>query len=498
MIRYQALFRLLLMLSALALPQVVQAQGADPKTPSDSVKAEAAQRFDRGLQLFDEGDNAAALAEFKRTYEIAANPLVRYNIGLVYAAMGRPVDAVDALESLPLDSLSAEQRERATKTLSEQRARTGRIMVTSKPENARIEVDGVEVAKTPLSAPMRVAAGARVIGVTASGFAPARREILLAGESETAVHFDLIPLTSKRLANLTIHSRTFDAQVLVNGKPAGKTPLESSLPLPPGRHVVELRRPGYVAVRRETELAEGGSGELSFDLAIDPAALAEDGALLVLDPDQPNPLLYVDGRRVGVYSAPMRLPRGRHRLRLEAPGYLPYEREVTLDPQEREAIRVSFEPTPQTRDDKLTSARFHRTGGIIGMIAGSVIAAGGATFLIINAGAKSDAEDEYAAAQRDLDREQGPCDIPGGALPAECNAYVAEHKQKLDDTEARDVIGYVGIGVGAAVLATGVVLLVTGEDTSRYERPRSARRPAPRLLVSAGPGIIGAGLELRL
>src|SRR5450432_439763 len=82
---------------------------ADEPQPN---KAEAAARFDRGLQLFNEGDNAGALAEFKQTYAIMPNPVVLYNIGLVYAAMGRPVEAVDALTPVvSAASLSADQRE---------------------------------------------------------------------------------------------------------------------------------------------------------------------------------------------------------------------------------------------------------------------------------------------------------------------------------------------------------------------------------------------------
>src|SRR5580765_5464988 len=86
------------LLGVLALFTALPARAAD--APADPKKAEAAQRFDRGLQLFDDGDTAGALAEFKRTYELVPNPVVLFNIGLVYAAMGRPVSAVDALEKV--------------------------------------------------------------------------------------------------------------------------------------------------------------------------------------------------------------------------------------------------------------------------------------------------------------------------------------------------------------------------------------------------------------
>src|SRR5262245_50325989 len=83
-------------LALLLLPSLARAEG-------DAAKAEARQRFDRGLGLFNDGDNAGALAEFKRAYELIPNKLVLFNIGAVYAAMSRPVEAVDALEKLVAD-----------------------------------------------------------------------------------------------------------------------------------------------------------------------------------------------------------------------------------------------------------------------------------------------------------------------------------------------------------------------------------------------------------
>src|SRR5260370_7879175 len=74
-------------------PRPAGAQG----TPALAPKDEARDRFDRGLKLFNEGDNAAALAEFKRAYDLIPNPLVLFNIRLVYAAMNRPPEATHPL-----------------------------------------------------------------------------------------------------------------------------------------------------------------------------------------------------------------------------------------------------------------------------------------------------------------------------------------------------------------------------------------------------------------
>src|SRR5262245_13784997 len=75
------------------LPLSAAGQAGNPR-------GEAAERFDRGLTLFNEGDNTGALSEFKRAYELVPNQAVLLNIGLTYAAMRRPVEAVDALDEV--------------------------------------------------------------------------------------------------------------------------------------------------------------------------------------------------------------------------------------------------------------------------------------------------------------------------------------------------------------------------------------------------------------
>src|SRR5207302_42921 len=86
--------------SPAAAPPAAPAPAAGP---SPAVKAEARERFDTGLHLFEKGENAGALAEFKRAYQLIPNPVVLYNMGLVYAAMNRPVDALDALTQFLAD-----------------------------------------------------------------------------------------------------------------------------------------------------------------------------------------------------------------------------------------------------------------------------------------------------------------------------------------------------------------------------------------------------------
>ena len=468
--------------------------------PEDPAKAEAAQRFERGLSLFNAGDNAGALAEFKRIYEILPNPVVLYNIGLVYAAMARPVDAVDALEpAIQSNALSSKDLERAQSTLADQKARVARLSVTTTPEGARIEIDGVQVAKTPLSAPIRVAEGNHIVGALAEGFSPARKELVVAGNVDATLHLDLVPSQSKQLANLSLRTATLGALVKVDGQEAGTTPLSTSITLAPGHHVVELARPGYVAGRREIELGAGATGELALDLAVDATALGREGATLVIDATESPLELTVDGERKGPYSGPLRLPRGPHHVAVASPGFVPAERDTNLDPASPNVVRFVLEPTPETRESHRSAAMLHRTWGWVGIIGGAVVTGAGVTLTVLGNSQKKDGEDAIAEVNRKWDANEPPCDHQNGFLAEpdqtqyQCDLARSNAQNDVDHGKSTANVGYVGIGVGAAVAVTGVVLLLTGDDPNKYDEKRAVA-PKPRWALLPGPGQFGAAL----
>jgi hypothetical protein len=498
-----------------APPKAVPAKAAAPepsaKKPDDAKKQEAAQRFDRGIELFDQGDNAGALAEFKRTYELFPNPVVLFNIGLVYAAMLRPVEAVDALEpALAGGGLSAKQVEHAKQTLADQKARIGRLTVTTTPEGAHVEVDNVEVAITPLTAPIRISEGSHIIGAVAEGFAPSRKELVVAGNADANLHLDLVPTQGKQLANLTVHG-TAGAEVRVDDEVLGKTPLETSITLVAGHHVVELRRPGYSTARREVDVGEGATGELEVGLAVDPSALGTEGATLALDASEPGADVTIDGEHKGVYRDPIRVPRGPHHLAVQAGGFLPVERDVDLDSGQTNVVHVQFEPTPEKRAAVLSNARFHKTWGWIGVISGAVIAGGGAALLAVGTSQENDTSKTIDALNLKEVRSTPPCDH-SNAFRAEdnqpegqdgsylCDKGFSDAQNKYDSGKALVTTGYVGIGVGGALAVTGVVLLLTGEDSDKYERPESRslgrKSRGPTFALVPGPGQLGQGLRV--
>jgi hypothetical protein len=471
-------FRRAVVLASLAL------LGAAPARAETSARAEAAERFDRGMALLEEGDNAGALAELTRVYEIAPHPQVLYNLGLVYAALGRPVEAVRTFDRLLANpgALPEARLARARDTRQRQALRVGWLEVTTSAP-ASIEVDGVIVGPTPLAEPIALAAGNHVVAALGPSYLPVGKEVLIAGQAHVALELELQP-SERPLAHLTIRAAVPGADVLVDGQAVGRTPLPGSVAVAPGRRAVELRRAGYRPARQELTLDDGATAETTFDLAEDEGARAKLG-WLVLAVSEADPDVVVDGRPRGAYGEPIALQPGPHDVRVARAGFLAAERTVFVPEGARTTTHVTLVPTPETRVAYKQRARLMRGLGWGGVVGGVVIAGAATAVVALNRGALDRATADY-------DSVAAACEAGGLDNRRECdrNQAVAD---ELNHRENLQTFGIIGAVVGVAAAGTGVALLLLGDDPSRYDRV-ARDRDQPALGGWFAPG--GGGLRL--
>jgi tetratricopeptide (TPR) repeat protein len=484
-------FALLTVLAAAA------AQLRNVHAQSTSARDEARERFDRGLKLFEEGDSAGALSEFKRAYELVASPVVLYNIGLVYEAMRRPVDAVDALDKVLANpsGLTADQLARATKVRDEQRRRIASVRLVTSAPGAVVDVDGILVGKTPLKSPVRFAGGTHVIAVTLTGFHPFRKEVTIAGGDAEDLAVELVPL-EQSLARLEITTHLLDADVIVDGKPSGRTPLAGPIALSPGPHHVELRRDGYRTAKTDVTLSETATGEATLEPEPDPAALAREGEPVRLVISEDAASLSVDGGPLAAARSEITVLPGRHVFRIERAGFLAVERTVQVQKGVMSTVRIDMEPSPETRAEHQSRARTRRTWGWITVGAGAVITGAGVAYVFANKKAIDEAQTSYDQTVYDSQRGSGRrCDhLAAGTDFAQCDEELNSRYDSLTSQQSLTKIGYITAGIGGAVLVTGVVVLLTGEDSSRYESPRTGawRSLVPIVSFERGRAFLGA------
>lgn len=445
--------------------------GAPALADSDATRAEARERFDRGLRLFNLRDDSGALAEFERAYELTKHPLVLYNIALVYAAMNRPVEAVETLDKLLQNpgSLDREKVERARQAKTDQTSSIGSLEITTNVAGASIEIDGVVKGTTPLSKPLRLGRGAHIVGAVAAGRIPVRREVLIPSGGTAKVALELLP-SDGRLAELEVETALPGAQIEVDGQRVGATPLAAPLPLAPGKHSVVVKRPGYHSVTKELNLGPGAKGRVKADMQIDAAALSRESGTLTLEVSESSASTWLDGKRIANTA---RVPHGEHVLRVERAGFLPFERSVDVPRGSSTNVRVELEPTPQTRAAYVDRTKGQRTWGWVAVGGGAAIALGSAGFLIWNGVKESDAEDHFDT-EADKHEAGGECDPATGNQTDECRTRLALALDDLDSVRGREKFGWIGLGVGGAAAAFGAFLLISNDDPERYEPSRES------------------------
>ena len=170
------------------------APAAADAQPSPEVLAEAKQRFDRGYELYEEGDYPLALIEFNRAYELVPNYRVLYNIGQVCIQLGKYADARRALEEYLAkggDQLGAERRTAVNKDLVMLNRRTAFLTIGANIENAEVLVDDVSVGKTPLGPALLMDAGVHRVTLRRSGYLPKTEDVTLAGGDNKAIDVTL-------------------------------------------------------------------------------------------------------------------------------------------------------------------------------------------------------------------------------------------------------------------------------------------------------------------
>ncbi|HJL16135.1 MAG TPA: PEGA domain-containing protein [Sandaracinaceae bacterium LLY-WYZ-13_1] len=466
-------------LTLCAAPRIAAAQ----PEPTDEARQEASERFRRALELFDEGNMEAALIEFEAAYERVPSWQVLYNIGACHRALGHPVEAVDAWDrylSEGGDEVPPERREEVAAALAQQRARIGTVLVRTNVEDGRITVDGVAVADAPMAEPLRLAVGTYEIGVQAAGWEGPVRRVTVAGESEQILDVLLERVVTER-GSLAIESPVPDAEVTVDGEPVGTTPLEETVPVSPGHHVVEVRRTGFETFRREVDVDAGQRTQVTVEmpLAVDTAPAARGELALALPPALYD--LRVNGEPVEPGGGRVSLPAGRHHLVLEVEERVPHRQTVTVEAGSTVQLEPPLRWTDGARASRLNDAERLR-------IAGGVVLAGGLTGLAIGAVFVGVGEGYFAAEMDELFDDYDLCTNTGML----CDREAMDNAQRYLDVDAtrrafRWVYG-IAFSAGAVASVIGVVMLSLAPSEESID---AAARAGLRLDV--GPG----GLFLR-
>lgn len=178
----------------------VQASVAFAEEASGAGPSEAATRFERGLELYNDGALDAALAEFERAYELTLDSRVLYNIGYVQTQRHRYVEAIEAFERyLKGSDVTENRRAQVLAELEKLRGRTGQLSLESNVTGAAVIVNGVSVGTVPLTGPIPVNPGVCEVRLEKTGYSPAREILTIAGGDTPRLTVTLKPVGAEAL-----------------------------------------------------------------------------------------------------------------------------------------------------------------------------------------------------------------------------------------------------------------------------------------------------------
>jgi len=379
--------------------------------------AEAQLHFAVGARSFRAHDYAAALGHFLQAYRLAPTANTTFNVAQTYLMLRREPEAFRFFSDfVARPDARPEPRAVAERALAALTPRVCRVEVRSDPPGASIYLDRPELGD--LGSTPRVIAvepGAHEVILRVAGRQEHRQRIEGALGLAVVVDAALRPVTGA----LRVTTSPAGASVELDGAAVpGVTPLALAPPI--GRRRVRVRRRGYLDVVREVELTEAGT---SFDERM-PRDLT---AAAVLSVVTTPPGAAVTLRGAALDRAPLTrdVDIGPALVRVEAPGRTAWQQSVLLRPGRALDLRVALGDPSARRPWWVPALTF---GGAAVTVAGAVLG--------------------VAALAAHDDFDQSP------------------ERATLDRTHALNLAADVTVGVGAALLVSGVLAWVLTPDPS--------------------------------
>jgi hypothetical protein len=176
---------------------------AAPDVPASDPKSvdEARLRFQKGVQLFKEYSFEAALAEFRKAYQLAPSYRVLYNIAQVHYELHNYVDALKAFRQYLNEGagdVSPDRRAQVEAEIRKLEGRVGYIEVIANVDTAQVAIDDVPVGVLPMKTPILVNPGVRRVSVIKPGFGTTARNVTVAGGDHAQVHIELNEAVASR------------------------------------------------------------------------------------------------------------------------------------------------------------------------------------------------------------------------------------------------------------------------------------------------------------
>lgn len=162
----------------------------------------------------------------------------------------------------------------------------------------------------------------------------------LVSAEERADAEELIGMVSGFVSEVTISVDQVDAEIAIDGRSIGKSPLPTPVALDMGEHEITVSKVGFKPLSKRGTVAGGRASTLDFRLQSE----KHEGLLRVIAPS--GSAVRIDGKRLGFGDWQGTLPSGSHNVRVDAPGKQRYSAEAVVQDGQVTVLQVSLQDTP--------------------------------------------------------------------------------------------------------------------------------------------------------
>jgi len=168
--------------------RLAQASGTN-----DERAQEARSRYERGMQLYNEGASEGALVEFERAYHLAPSYKLLYNIALIRLQLNDYAQALKAFQEYLAEGgteIASVRRSEVERHVAALRGKVGLVELTSSARGADVLVDDVAVGRIPLAEVLVLNPGRRRITIARGGL-NSSKVVTIAGQDFLKVELSL-------------------------------------------------------------------------------------------------------------------------------------------------------------------------------------------------------------------------------------------------------------------------------------------------------------------
>ncbi len=327
---------------------------------ADDVADEADLEFTLGGAAYQKGDFQSALEHFLSSNRLVPNRNVMFNIAHTYERMKRYADAFRWYVRSQDGENDPATRARIEQALREMAPNVAVLRVETDPPGAKIYLDRKDLGERGNS-PQRLglAPGRYTVIAELAGYEDARSEpVTVRTGQEARVSLKLVRIlgtvhVAADMSGARVHVDSEDAPV------ACETPCD--VQVPPGRHTLFVTRPGAQTATALVDVSPRST------LSVRPQIVPLTGTLVV-DADERDALIEVDGKPQGFSPAVITVAVGAHRVRVSLKGFRTVEQAVTMAPNETERLNVELAGVTQVEAASRTAETSDDAPGSVSII----------------------------------------------------------------------------------------------------------------------------------